>query len=452
MQLSPHSVEVKKVKGCTLQLLHTQKKKGEEKETKSLLSAFDILTMATMRMLLFLAIFYSAGICMISSVTDPNDAAVLLSLKNSWQNTPPSWDKSNDPCDSRWEGVTCNNSRVSGLGLSNMSLKGKLYGDIGGLTELRSLDLSFNPGLTGPLSPRLGNLKNLSILILAGCSFNGEIPDELGNLAELSFLALNSNNFSGAIPPSLGKLSKLYWLDLADNQLTGTIPISTYHSPGLDLLLKAKHFHLNKNQLSGVIPAKLFSSKMALIHLLLDGNRFTGTIPVTLGLIKTLEVLRLDTNALAGSVPSDLNNLTNVNELDLSNNSFDPSEAPLWFSTLPSLTTLAIEFGSLQGVVPEKLFSLPNLQLVKLKYNAFNGTLNMGDSINPQLQLVDLQNNQISRIILDFSGTRFAAAVLVHQMLLSVSLPIKPQNLKWSIKMRAFGQLVENGAKVGMPV
>ncbi|CAL9003110.1 unnamed protein product [Prunus brigantina] len=381
--------------------------------------------MATMRMLLFLAIFYSAGICMISSVTDPNDAAVLLSLKNSWQNTPPSWDKSNDPCDSRWEGVTCNNARVSGLGLSNMGLKGKLYGDIGGLTELRSLDLSFNLGLTGPLPPILGNLKNLSILILAGCSFNGKIPDELGDLAELSFLALNSNNFSGAIPPSLGKLSKLYWLDLADNQLTGTIPISTYHSPGLDLLLKAKHFHLNKNQLSGIIPAKLFSSKMALIHLLLDGNRFTGTIPATLGLIKTLEVLRLDTNALAGNVPSDLNNLTNINELnlahnylsgplpdlsgmnslnyvDLSNNSFDPSEAPLWFSTLPSLTTLAIEFGSLQGVVPEKLFSLPNLQLVKLKYNAFNNTLNMGDSINPQLQLVDLQNNQISRISLGY--------------------------------------------------
>lgn len=80
MQLSPHSVEVKEVKGCTLQLLYTQKKKGEEKETKSLLSAFDILTMATMRMLLFLAIFYSAGICMISSVTDPNDGMFLHDL------------------------------------------------------------------------------------------------------------------------------------------------------------------------------------------------------------------------------------------------------------------------------------------------------------------------------------------------------------------------------------
>jgi len=57
----------------------------------------------------------------------------------------------------------------------------------------------------------------------------------------LSLRALNSNNFTGKIPPSLGKLSKLYWLDLADNQLTGHLPISTSTTPGLDLLLKAKH-------------------------------------------------------------------------------------------------------------------------------------------------------------------------------------------------------------------
>ena len=53
--------------------------------------------------------------------------------------------------------------------------------------------------------------------------------------------ALNSNNFTGKIPASLGNLSKVYWLDLADNQLTGPIPISSGSSPGLDLLLKAKH-------------------------------------------------------------------------------------------------------------------------------------------------------------------------------------------------------------------
>ncbi|CAB4285027.1 unnamed protein product [Prunus armeniaca] len=377
--------------------------------------------MATIRLLLFLAFCY-AGIHMISSETNPDDVAVFISLKGAWTNLPPSWnDKSNDPCGMNWEGVTCNNSRVTALGLSAMALKGKIEGDIGGLSELRSLDLSFNQGLTGSLSPRLGDLSKLNILILAGCGFSGNIPDALGNLGELTFLALNTNNFTGKIPPSLGKLSKLFWLDLADNQLTGTLPISTPVTSGLDKLLKAKHFHFNKNQLSGTIPPKLFSSEMKLIHILFDANQFIGEIPSTIALVQTLEVLRLDRNALTGNVPSNIRNLTSVNELnlahnnltgplpdltgmiclnyvDLSNNSFDPSEAPPWFSNLPSITTIILEFGALEGTVPEKMFSITSLQQVKLKNNTFNDTLKLGDSISPQLQLVDLQNNQIPNI------------------------------------------------------
>ncbi|KAL5132695.1 putative leucine-rich repeat receptor-like protein kinase [Glycine soja] len=378
--------------------------------------------MTILYVLLFLGLLW-AEIHVISSFTDTRDVVALRSLKDAWQHTPPSWDKSDDPCGAPWEGVTCNKSRVTSLGLSTMGLKGKLTGDIGQLTELRSLDLSFNRDLTGPLSPQLGDLSNLNILILAGCSFSGNIPDDLGKLSELSFLALNSNNFTGKIPPSLGNLSKLYWLDLADNQLTGPIPVSTSNTPGLDLLLKAKHFHFNKNQLSGSIPPKLFSSEMILIHILFDGNNLSGTIPSTLVLVKSVEVLRLDRNFLTGEVPSDINNLTNINELnlahnkfigplpdltgmdtlnyvDLSNNSFDPSDAPTWFTTLPSLTTLIMEFGSLQGPLPSKLFDIPQIQQVKLRNNALNNTFDMGDNICPQLQLVDLQENEISSVTL----------------------------------------------------
>lgn len=389
--------------------------------------------MAELRLLIFIALF-SFHIQLISSATDSRDAAALQSLKDAWQNTPPTWKNSDDPCGS-WEGVTCNNSRVTALGLSTMGLTGKLSGDIGGLTELRSLDLSYNGGLTGSLSPRIGDLQKLNILILAGCGFTGNIPDEIGNLAELSFLALNSNNFSGRIPPSLGKLSQLYWLDLADNQLTGSIPVSTITSPGLDQLKNAKHFHFNKNKLSGTISEQLFSPDMVLIHVLFDGNQLSGNIPESLGYVQTLEVLRLDRNALTGKVPTNLNNLTNVNELnlahndlkgpfpdlsqmnslsyvDLSNNSFDPTEAPLWFSTLPSLTTLICEFGSLQGRVPDKLFSYLQIQQVKLRNNAFNNTLDMGNAVGPLLQLVDLQNNQISAITLG-SGIKNYTLILV---------------------------------------
>ncbi|XP_070676376.1 leucine-rich repeat receptor protein kinase HPCA1-like [Malus domestica] len=158
--------------------------------------------------------------------------------------------------------------------LSSTGLKGELTGDIGGLTELRSLDLSFNPGLTGSLSPRLGDLKKLNVLVLAGCSFNVNIPDELGNLAELTY------------------------------------------------------FHLNENKLSGSIPPQLFSSEMILIDLLLDGNMFSGFIPMTLGLVHTLEVLRLNGNLLTGIVPSNLKNLTNVYELLFGNPVCSGSGAP----------------------------------------------------------------------------------------------------------------------------
>ncbi|XP_076901421.1 leucine-rich repeat receptor protein kinase HPCA1-like [Bidens hawaiensis] len=354
--------------------------------------------------------------------THSGDAAALRALKDQWQNTPPSWKRSNDPCS--WEGVNCTNTRVIGLSLSSMNLAGQLVGDIGGLSELTSLDLSFNRGLMGPISSRIGDLKNLDTLILMGCGFTGSIPSELGNLKKLSFLALNSNYLTGEIPPSLGYLSNLYWLDLAENQLSGEIPYSEVSKPGLDMLKKAKHFHFNKNKLSGPIPSKIFDKDMPLIHVLFDGNQFTGQIPDTIGRLQALEVLRLDRNALDGEVPSALNQLTTLGELhlgynklrgalpdlngmtaltfvDLSNNQFQESDPPLWFTTLPSLQALIMESGSLKGKLPEALFGLSGIQTFSLKNNNLNDTLDMSGNISEDLQIVDLQNNKINNVTLN---------------------------------------------------
>ncbi|KAL4561715.1 hypothetical protein LXL04_033888 [Taraxacum kok-saghyz] len=377
------------------------------------------------------------------SDTNNGDVEAIRALKDQWRNTPPSWRRSNNPCS--WEGVTCSDTRIISLGLSSMGLVGQLVGDIGGLTALTSLDLSFNSGLTGSISPRIGDLKSLSILILAGCSFTGSIPPELGNLHALSFLALNTNNLTGEIPSSLGSLSKLYWLDIAENHITGSIPVSTDTTPGLDRLKHAKHFHFNKNRLSGGIPEKLFSSDMVLIHVLFDGNQLTGQIPSTIGYVQTLEVLRLDRNLLSSEVPSNLNNLTSLSELnfahnnligalpdlngmnalsyvDLSNNSFHRCDPPIWLSTLPSLSTLVMEFGSLKGKLPQELFSLSGIQQVKLKNNELNDTLSMGSSISDQLQLVDLQSNEIESVTLsseykntlELSGNPVCDTALAH--------------------------------------
>ncbi|KAF6150138.1 hypothetical protein GIB67_023093 [Kingdonia uniflora] len=400
------------------------------KEENKLGVGVDFGVMAEMKLVMvFLLCSMVFGLQLTRATTDPTDVSVMLSLRDEWENTPPNWAKSTDPCGKKWDGVTCVDSRVTALSLSTMSLKGKLGSEISGLSALQSLDLSFNKDLTGSVSPSIGDLKNLNILILIGCGFTGNIPSEIGNLSALSFLALNSNNFSGNIPPTLGNLPELYWLDLADNQLTGPIPVSTALTPGLDLLLKAKHFHFNKNQLSGSIPPQLFNSSMILIHVLLDGNKLTGSIPTTLGHVKSLEVLRLDRNSLKGPVPSNLHNLTRLNELhlannqltgtvpdltgmislnyvDLSNNSFDPSGAPGWFSTIDSLTTLVMENGNLQGLVPAKLFSFPQIQQVLLKENQFNNSLEMGNEISSKLQLVDFQNNDITSVLLGSAYTK----------------------------------------------
>ncbi|OVA05824.1 Leucine-rich repeat [Macleaya cordata] len=337
----------------------------------------------------------------VAALTNSDDVTALNALKTQWENTPPNW-VGVDPCQDGWVGIVCSNSRVIFIQLSSMGLKGQLSGDLGSLSELQALDLSYNKGLTGPLPPLIGNLKKLSNLILVGFSFSGPIPNEIGSLPNLAYF--------------------LYWLDLADNKLTGSIPVSNGNTPGLDLLIHTKHFHFGKNRLSGPIPDQLFSSNMSLIHVLFEGNQLTGGIPSTLGLVKTLEVLRLDRNSLSGTVPSNLNNLTSISELhlsdnqftgslpnltgmsllnyvDLSNNSFDASDIPPWFSTLQSLTTLSMENTKIQGQLPQTLFTFPQLQTLNLRKNLLNGTLDIGTIFSGQLQLIDLQNNFISSYV-----------------------------------------------------
>ncbi|PVH37887.1 hypothetical protein PAHAL_5G114000 [Panicum hallii] len=347
------------------------------------------------------------------SQTNSQDVAALQALMNNWKNGPQSWTGSTDPCSS-WDGISCSNGRVTEVRLPSMNLQGTLSDAVGQLSALMYLDLSNNLNLGGPLTPKIGNLKQLTTLILLGCSFSGNIPREIGNLSQLTFLALNSNKFTGGIPPTLGLLSNLIWLDMSANKLSGQIPVS----PGLNQLVKAKHFHFSENQLTGPMSESLFNGNMNLIHAIFDNNNFTGPIPESLGLVISLQIIRLDHNRFSGPVPDSIGNLSNLMELslannllngtmpdltsvtqldyvDLSNNNFPSSRAPGWFSTLTSLNSIFMENDDLTGTIPSALFSLPNLQQVSLARNSFGGKLNMTGNISSQLQVVDLTNNQI---------------------------------------------------------
>ncbi|KAM0827184.1 hypothetical protein ACQ4PT_068358 [Festuca glaucescens] len=203
------------------------------------------------------------------------------------------------------------------------------------------------------------------------------------------------------------------------NSQDGKIPVSTNSDPGLDKLVKANHFHFSENQLTGTMNESLFNAKMNLIHVIFDNNNFTGAIPESLGLVQTLQIIRLDHNQFNGPVPKSIGNLPNLTELslasnqlsgtvpdltnatnltyvDTSNNDFASSPAPRWLSTLTSLNTIFMENDHLNGTIPSALFSLPQMQQISLAKNALTGTLDMSGIISSQLRVVNLTNNQIA--------------------------------------------------------
>ncbi|KAK3015410.1 hypothetical protein RJ639_007482 [Escallonia herrerae] len=127
-----------------------------------------------------------------------------------------------DPCS--WTMVTCSpDNLVIGLGTPSQNLSGTLSPSIGNLTNLQIVLLQ-NNNLTGPLPSELGKLPKIKTLDLSDNFFTDEIPSSLSNLKSLEYLRLNNNSLSGPIPLSLANMTQLTFLDLSFNDLSGPVP------------------------------------------------------------------------------------------------------------------------------------------------------------------------------------------------------------------------------------
>ncbi|XP_065854809.1 protein NSP-INTERACTING KINASE 1-like isoform X2 [Euphorbia lathyris] len=127
-----------------------------------------------------------------------------------------------DPCS--WTMVTCSpESLVIGLGTPSQNLSGTLSPSIGNLTNLQIVLLQ-NNNITGPIPSELGKLTKLQTLDLSDNFFTGVVPSSLGHLRSLQYMRLNNNSLSGACPMSLGNMTQLVFLDLSYNNLSGPVP------------------------------------------------------------------------------------------------------------------------------------------------------------------------------------------------------------------------------------
>ena len=124
--------------------------------------------------------------------------------------------------------------------LTNSELTGTIPAEMGDLTKMKVLDLSFNQ-LTGPIPAELGDLSNLEFLDLGANRLTGPIPAELSNLANLSELQLLGNQLTGCVPVGLHDVAEendLGELGLPDCGLEGrpTAGSFVYDSDGDGLI------------------------------------------------------------------------------------------------------------------------------------------------------------------------------------------------------------------------
>jgi len=166
----------------------------------------------------------------------------------SWTNNT-NWGSAH--AESLWNGVTVEDVdgayHVTRIIFGNNNLNGYLPAEIGNLTELKVIDITFNNLLTGT------------------------IPVEIGNLSNLESLSFWDNNLTGTIPSAIGNCTNLHTVSFEDNLLTGNIPTS------FSALTDMSSFWVNGNNLSGTIPS-IFSGWNDLVYLSIGNANFTSGV------------------------------------------------------------------------------------------------------------------------------------------------------------------------------
>ena len=186
----------------------------------------------------------------------------------------------------------------------------------------------------------------------------GRLPEFLGSLKSLKYLNLSGIHFRGGLPPQLGNLSALQHLDLSSMGGTNSTDLSW-----LTRLSSLQYLNLNKVNLSTV-----------------------EDWPHVINMIPSLRVLDISSCSLARADQSLPHlNLTNLEELDASENSFNHPLETSWFWNITSLTYLNLGSTSLYGRIPDTLGDMASLQVLDLSYHN-------DDDMNMRIITTDMKN------------------------------------------------------------
>ncbi|KAJ7946092.1 Leucine-rich repeat receptor protein kinase [Quillaja saponaria] len=106
----------------------------------------------------------------------------------------------------------------------------------------------------------------------------------------------------------------------------------------------------------------------------LDPAGYSGTLTPLLSQLTQLNTLDLADNSFFGPIPSSISSLSNLQILNLRSNWFSGSLPPS-ISNLKSLESLDISQNSLSGFLPNSINSLSNLRRLDLSFNKLTGSI-----------------------------------------------------------------------------
>ncbi|RCJ25694.1 GTPase [Nostoc sp. ATCC 43529] len=278
--------------------------------------------------------------------------------------------------------------KVTELNLSGKGLT-TLPGEIGQLTELRSLDLSFNK--LSSLRGEIGQLTNLQTLNLRSNQLSS-LSEEIIQLTKLRWLNLNENQLS-SLPGEIGQLTNLQSFYLKENQLS-SLPRE------IGQLTNLQSLYLSFNKLSS-LPGEI-GQLTNLQSLYLSGNKLSS-LPAEIGKLTNLQSLYLSGNQLS-SLPAEIGKLTNLQSLDLSYNQL--SSLPAEIGKLTNLQSLDLSYNQLSSL-PREIGKLTNLQSLDLSYNQLSNLLPEIGLLS-KLKSLALRYNELTKLPSEIGNLRLA--------------------------------------------
>ncbi|KAJ0699645.1 putative leucine-rich repeat-containing, plant-type, leucine-rich repeat domain superfamily [Helianthus annuus] len=286
----------------------------------------------------------------------------------------------------------CNASRLDVLDLSNNSLSGTLPSCLVAETlrvlnlrennltgnvldvfpercTLQTLDLSSNH-LKGPLPKSLVKCKDLTVLNFGQNMITDSFQCWLNSLSNLHLFVIRSNRFHGNI--TCLESNSLQIIDIASNRFSGVLPPTLFTGFGRiinNTQSKLGYLYFKHPANSAIYyqdsASVVFKGTSRKFEKILDifasidfsNNSFQGSIPVTVGDLKLIQLVNLSHNALSGPLPVSVGKLINLESLDLS-------------------------VDKLSGSIPPQLASLSFLSVLNLSYNELSGRIPRGSQFD----------------------------------------------------------------------